>query len=94
MKILSQDSHHPICIQIAAISEKDMEPPRANAAGRRTYFISPSGDRQLGSRLPKVSTPGLDNGTIILARQAKIDCLLQESLVLEREGKWAVRFFP
>ena len=69
-----------------------MKPPHANAAGRKTYFISPPGERQRGSRVLPVSTPGLDNGAIILARQAKIDCLLQESLVLEREGKWAARF--
>ena len=70
-----------------------MEAPLAKAAERKTYFISPSGDRQRGSRVLPGSTPGFDNGTIILARQPKIDCLLQESTVLEREGKWAVRFF-
>ena len=71
-----------------------MELPRLNAAGRRTYFISLPEERQRGSRCTRVSSPDLDNGTIILACQAQVDCLLQEILVLEREGKRAVRLFP
>ncbi len=56
--------------------------PRGTMPDRRTYFISPPGDGQRDSVLLTHLPLGLDDGAVVLVCQAKIDCLLQESVVL------------